>query len=91
MPAHSRDLWTEDCRRGRGAASSGACFLCPQTLDALAAVACMEVLTRDILKPSPQAWLQMVKNLSMPLELLGSKGYLQTCGRMARDAIREVR
>lgn len=54
-------------------------------------MACTEVLTRDILKPSPQAWLQMVKNLSMPLELLGSKGYLQSCGRMARDAIREVR
>nr|XP_025855696.1 E3 ubiquitin-protein ligase RNF213 isoform X5 [Vulpes vulpes] len=61
------------------------------TLDALAAVACTEVLTRDILKPSPQVWLQMVKNLSMPLELLGSKGYLQSCGKMARDAIREVR
>ncbi|XP_011226480.2 E3 ubiquitin-protein ligase RNF213 isoform X2 [Ailuropoda melanoleuca] len=61
------------------------------TLDALAAVACTEVLTRDILQPSPQAWLQMVKNLSMPLELLGSDGYLQSCGRMARDLIREVR
>uniref|UniRef100_A0A452UIM0 Uncharacterized protein n=1 Tax=Ursus maritimus TaxID=29073 RepID=A0A452UIM0_URSMA len=62
-----------------------------KTLDALAAVACTEVLTRDILQPSPQAWLQMVKNLSMPLELLGSDGYLQSCGRMARDLIREVR
>lgn len=70
---------------------SGACSLSLQTLDALAAVACTEVLTRDILQPSPQAWLQMVKNLSMPLELLGSDGYLQSCGRMARDLIREVR
>ncbi|XP_026908049.2 E3 ubiquitin-protein ligase RNF213 isoform X1 [Acinonyx jubatus] len=61
------------------------------TLDAFAAMACTEMLTRDILKPSPQAWLQMVKNLSMPLELLCSDGYLQTCGEMARDVIREVR
>nr|XP_025715341.1 E3 ubiquitin-protein ligase RNF213 [Callorhinus ursinus] len=61
------------------------------TLDALAAVACTEVLTRDILQPSPQVWLQMVKNLSMPLELLGSDGYLPSCGRVARDVIREVR
>ncbi|XP_034881723.1 E3 ubiquitin-protein ligase RNF213 isoform X2 [Mirounga leonina] len=60
-------------------------------LDALAAVACTEVLTRDILQPSPQAWLQMVKNLSMPLELLGSDVYLPSCGRVARDVIREVR
>uniref|UniRef100_A0A8C8Y9V8 Ring finger protein 213 n=1 Tax=Panthera leo TaxID=9689 RepID=A0A8C8Y9V8_PANLE len=61
------------------------------TLDAFAAMACTEMLTRDILKPSPQAWLQMVKNLSMPLEFLCSDGYLQTCGEMARDVIREVR
>nr|XP_060484215.1 E3 ubiquitin-protein ligase RNF213-like [Panthera onca] len=54
-------------------------------------MACTEMLTRDILKPSPQAWLQMVKNLSMPLEFLCSDGYLQTCGEMARDVIREVR
>ncbi|XP_039082113.1 E3 ubiquitin-protein ligase RNF213 isoform X2 [Hyaena hyaena] len=61
------------------------------TLDAFAAMACTEMLTRDVLKPSPQAWLQMVKSLSMPLELLCSDGYLQSCGGMARDVIREVR
>ncbi|XP_047563764.1 E3 ubiquitin-protein ligase RNF213 isoform X1 [Lutra lutra] len=61
------------------------------TLDALAAVACTELLTRDILQPSPQAWLQMVKNLSVPLDLLGSDGYLQSCGRLATGVIRVVR
>uniref|UniRef100_A0A8C7BJA4 Ring finger protein 213 n=1 Tax=Neovison vison TaxID=452646 RepID=A0A8C7BJA4_NEOVI len=50
------------------------------TLDALAAVACTELLTRDVLQPSPQAWLQMVKNLTVPLDLLGSDGYLRTQG-----------
>uniref|UniRef100_A0A673V8K9 E3 ubiquitin-protein ligase RNF213 n=1 Tax=Suricata suricatta TaxID=37032 RepID=A0A673V8K9_SURSU len=61
------------------------------TLDAFAAMACTEMLTRDLLKPSAQAWLQTVKSLSMPLELLCSDGYLQSCGAMARDVIREVR
>ncbi|XP_045839965.1 E3 ubiquitin-protein ligase RNF213 isoform X2 [Meles meles] len=61
------------------------------TLDALAAVACTELLTRDILQPSPQAWLQMVKNLSVPLDLLGSDGYLRSCGRLATEVIRVVR
>ncbi|XP_032177877.1 E3 ubiquitin-protein ligase RNF213 isoform X3 [Mustela erminea] len=61
------------------------------TLDALAAVACTELLTRDVLQPSPQAWLQMVKNLSVPLDLLGSDGYLRSCGRLATGVIREVR
>ncbi|KAM7069332.1 E3 ubiquitin-protein ligase RNF213 isoform 2-T4 [Molossus nigricans] len=60
------------------------------TLDAFAAVACAELLTRDLLKPSPQAWLQMVKNLSMPLDLLCSDGYAPDQSK-AGDLIREVR
>uniref|UniRef100_A0A8C0I728 E3 ubiquitin-protein ligase RNF213 n=1 Tax=Balaenoptera musculus TaxID=9771 RepID=A0A8C0I728_BALMU len=47
------------------------------SLDVFAAVACTEMLTENLLKPSPQAWLQTVKNLCMPLELLCSDGYLQ--------------
>ncbi|XP_058417797.1 E3 ubiquitin-protein ligase RNF213 isoform X3 [Diceros bicornis minor] len=61
------------------------------TLDAFAAVACAEMLTRDILKPSPQAWLQMVKNLCMPLELLCSDGYMRGSGSVTEAVIREVR
>uniref|UniRef100_A0A673VKG4 E3 ubiquitin-protein ligase RNF213 n=1 Tax=Suricata suricatta TaxID=37032 RepID=A0A673VKG4_SURSU len=72
-----------------GMASPG--HSCALTLDAFAAMACTEMLTRDLLKPSAQAWLQTVKSLSMPLELLCSDGYLQSCGAMARDVIREVR
>ncbi|XP_008588585.1 PREDICTED: E3 ubiquitin-protein ligase RNF213, partial [Galeopterus variegatus] len=63
---------------------------CEMTLDAFAAVACTEMLTRDTLKPSPQAWFQLVKNLSMPLELICSDGYLQNSGSLSRT-IREVR
>lgn len=54
-------------------------------------MACTELLTRDLLKPSPQAWLQMVKNLSMPLELLCSDGYLPDHNGMAGAVTREVR
>ncbi|CAO2646302.1 E3 ubiquitin-protein ligase RNF213 [Lemmus lemmus] len=61
------------------------------TLDALAAMACVEVLTGDILKPSPRAWLQMVKNLAMPLELVCSREYLRGCGNTTRDTVQAVR
>uniref|UniRef100_A0A2K6UDD8 E3 ubiquitin-protein ligase RNF213 n=1 Tax=Saimiri boliviensis boliviensis TaxID=39432 RepID=A0A2K6UDD8_SAIBB len=61
------------------------------TLDAFAAMACTEMLTRDTLKPSPQAWLQLVKNLSMPLELICSDGHMQGSGTLAQAVIREVR
>ncbi|XP_055097754.1 E3 ubiquitin-protein ligase RNF213 isoform X3 [Symphalangus syndactylus] len=64
---------------------------CEMTLDAFAAVACTEMLTRDTLKPSPQAWLQLVKNLSMPLELICSDGHMQGSGSLAEAVIREVR
>ena len=66
-------------------------FSTPQSLDVLAAVACAEMLTENLLKPSPQAWLQTVKNLSMPLELLCSEGYVQDCGMMTRTLIRDIR
>ncbi|KAI4533817.1 hypothetical protein MG293_016836 [Ovis ammon polii] len=61
------------------------------SLDVLAAVACAEMLTENLLKPSPQAWLQTVKNLSMPVELLCSEGYMQDCGMMTRTLIRDIR
>ncbi|CAN0131609.1 unnamed protein product [Rangifer tarandus platyrhynchus] len=61
------------------------------SLDVLAAVACAEMLTENLLKPSPQAWLRTVKNLSMPLELLCSEGYMQDCGMKTREVIRGVR
>ncbi|XP_066090745.1 E3 ubiquitin-protein ligase RNF213 [Saccopteryx bilineata] len=61
------------------------------TLDAFAAMACTELLTRDLLKPSPEAWLQTVKNLSIPLGLLCSEGYVPDHRGLAGDIIREVR
>ena len=54
-------------------------------------MACVEALTGDILKPSPKAWLQMVKNLAMPLELVYSREYLRGCGNTTRNTVQEVR
>lgn len=56
-----------------------------------AALACAELLLRDLLQPNPQVWLRTVKRLSMPLELLCSDGYLQDGGGTARGLVREVR
>ncbi|XP_010616884.1 E3 ubiquitin-protein ligase RNF213 isoform X1 [Fukomys damarensis] len=64
---------------------------CEMTLDVFAAMACVERLTEDTLKPSPQAWLQLVKNLSTPLELICSDGYLQGSGNMSRALVRDIR
>ncbi|KAM4802731.1 LOW QUALITY PROTEIN: E3 ubiquitin-protein ligase RNF213-like [Urocitellus parryii] len=61
------------------------------TLDVLAAMACAEMLIRDILKPNPQAWLQLVKKLSIPLELVCSDGYLRGSGSTARAVTVEIR
>ncbi|XP_062071742.1 E3 ubiquitin-protein ligase RNF213 isoform X3 [Lepus europaeus] len=61
------------------------------TLDVFAAMACTEMLTRDTLKPSARAWLQQVKSLSTPLELVCSEGHLQGSGHAARTISREVR
>uniref|UniRef100_G1U8H8 RING-type domain-containing protein n=1 Tax=Oryctolagus cuniculus TaxID=9986 RepID=G1U8H8_RABIT len=61
------------------------------TLDVFAAMACAEMLTRDTLQPSARDWLQQVKSLSTPLELVCSEGHLQGSGHEARAVSREVR
>uniref|UniRef100_A0A8C3WRW7 E3 ubiquitin-protein ligase RNF213 n=1 Tax=Catagonus wagneri TaxID=51154 RepID=A0A8C3WRW7_9CETA len=63
-------------------------------LDVLAALACMEMLTDELLQPRPQAWrawLRTVKNLSLPLGLLCSDGRTRDSGETARAVIRDVR
>ncbi|KAM6164698.1 E3 ubiquitin-protein ligase RNF213 [Rhynchocyon petersi] len=61
------------------------------TLDVNAAMACAEMLTRDILQPSPHKWLHMVKNLSTPLELLCSECHVQDRGSRTAALVRELR
>ncbi|XP_075850113.1 E3 ubiquitin-protein ligase RNF213 isoform X2 [Microcebus murinus] len=59
-------------------------------LDVTAATACVEMLTRDALRPSPQAWVQLVKNLSTPLELVCADGHVRGSTRLTA-AVGEVR
>ncbi|XP_051851384.1 E3 ubiquitin-protein ligase RNF213 [Antechinus flavipes] len=60
-------------------------------LDVYAALACAEMLKKDVLKPSPQIWLQMVKNLHMPFEFLCTESYMQSCGTMCRTVLTEIK
>ncbi|KAG8507497.1 LOW QUALITY PROTEIN: E3 ubiquitin-protein ligase RNF213 [Galemys pyrenaicus] len=60
-------------------------------LDAFAAVACVEMLTTDLLNPSPQEWLRAVRTLSVPLELLCSDAYAGAGGPFTRKVVEEVR
>ncbi|CAH6776517.1 Rnf213 [Phodopus roborovskii] len=78
------DSLSEAAQRHRLASSE-------MTLDALAAMACVEVLKGNILQPSPKAWVHMVKTVSMPLELVCSRGYLQNCGNITRAVVQDVR
>ncbi|XP_062976189.1 E3 ubiquitin-protein ligase RNF213-like [Elgaria multicarinata webbii] len=58
-------------------------------LDVLAALACVEMLEENTLKCRPQTWLQQVKNLQMPIELVCTPNYIQNkrsqCGQWLQD------
>ncbi|XP_062826871.1 E3 ubiquitin-protein ligase RNF213 isoform X2 [Anolis carolinensis] len=60
-------------------------------LDVFAAVACTEMLEEDILKCRPQTWLQQVKNLQMPVELVCTGNYLQSRGNQCDQLLQEVK
>ncbi|XP_072501344.1 E3 ubiquitin-protein ligase RNF213 isoform X2 [Notamacropus eugenii] len=60
-------------------------------LDVYAALACAEILKNYVLKPNPQAWLQMVKNLHMPFEFLCTESYMQSCGAMCRTVLTQIK
>ncbi|XP_062976188.1 E3 ubiquitin-protein ligase RNF213-like [Elgaria multicarinata webbii] len=60
-------------------------------LDVLAAVACMEMLEEKLLKCRPQTWLQQVKKLQMPIELVCTANYLQRNGSQRDQLLQEVK
>ncbi|XP_068920216.1 E3 ubiquitin-protein ligase RNF213 isoform X2 [Petaurus breviceps papuanus] len=60
-------------------------------LDVYSALACAEMLKNDVLKPNPQAWLQMVKNLHMPFEFLCTESYMQSCGTICRTVLTKIK
>uniref|UniRef100_A0A8D2LQW6 Ring finger protein 213 n=1 Tax=Varanus komodoensis TaxID=61221 RepID=A0A8D2LQW6_VARKO len=60
-------------------------------LDVLSALACTEMLQEKLLNCSPEAWLQQVKNLQMPIELVCSVNYLHHNGGQCEQLLQEVR
>ncbi|KAH0629366.1 hypothetical protein JD844_011399 [Phrynosoma platyrhinos] len=60
-------------------------------LDVLAAVACTEMLEEEMLKCRPQTWLQQVKNLQMPVELVCTGNYLQNIRSQCNQLLQEVK
>uniref|UniRef100_A0A7M4G2W3 RING-type E3 ubiquitin transferase n=1 Tax=Crocodylus porosus TaxID=8502 RepID=A0A7M4G2W3_CROPO len=60
-------------------------------LDVFAALACTERLENEVLKCNPQAWLQQVKNLHMPIELVCMENYLQGHSSHCHKLLQEVR
>uniref|UniRef100_A0A8D2LPD7 Ring finger protein 213 n=1 Tax=Varanus komodoensis TaxID=61221 RepID=A0A8D2LPD7_VARKO len=62
-----------------------------KVLDVLSALACTEMLQEKLLNCSPEAWLQQVKNLQMPIELVCSVNYLHHNGGQCEQLLQEVR
>uniref|UniRef100_A0A8D2Q7Z3 RING-type E3 ubiquitin transferase n=1 Tax=Varanus komodoensis TaxID=61221 RepID=A0A8D2Q7Z3_VARKO len=62
-----------------------------EVLDVLSALACTEMLQEKLLNCSPEAWLQQVKNLQMPIELVCSVNYLHHNGGQCEQLLQEVR
>uniref|UniRef100_A0A8D2LRN9 RING-type E3 ubiquitin transferase n=1 Tax=Varanus komodoensis TaxID=61221 RepID=A0A8D2LRN9_VARKO len=67
------------------------CFFQNTVLDVLSALACTEMLQEKLLNCSPEAWLQQVKNLQMPIELVCSVNYLHHNGGQCEQLLQEVR
>ncbi|XP_048222860.1 E3 ubiquitin-protein ligase RNF213 [Perognathus longimembris pacificus] len=59
-------------------------------LDASAAMGCVREL-EELLRPSPEAWLRLVKSLSVPLELACSDAYVRDCWAQAAAILRDAR
>uniref|UniRef100_A0A8C8S421 RING-type E3 ubiquitin transferase n=1 Tax=Pelusios castaneus TaxID=367368 RepID=A0A8C8S421_9SAUR len=55
-----------------------------QVLDVFAAMACTEMLEDQVLESSPQIWLQQVKNIHMPIELVCMENCSEDSGSQIR-------
>ncbi|XP_075760215.1 E3 ubiquitin-protein ligase RNF213 isoform X4 [Pelodiscus sinensis] len=55
-------------------------------LDVFAAMACAEMLEDQVLKSKPQTWLQQVKTLHMPIELV----CLESCSKNSRSRCHQL-
>uniref|UniRef100_A0A8C3FV72 RING-type E3 ubiquitin transferase n=1 Tax=Chrysemys picta bellii TaxID=8478 RepID=A0A8C3FV72_CHRPI len=60
-------------------------------LDVFAAMACAEMLEDQVLKSRPQIWLQQVKNLHMPIELVCMESCSKDSGSQCHQLLQEVK
>ncbi|XP_077780215.1 E3 ubiquitin-protein ligase RNF213-like [Podarcis muralis] len=60
-------------------------------LDVLAAIACTEMLEEKLLNCKSQTWLQQVKKLQMPIELVCTANYFQSNESQCDQLLQEVR
>uniref|UniRef100_A0A674JMV9 RING-type E3 ubiquitin transferase n=1 Tax=Terrapene triunguis TaxID=2587831 RepID=A0A674JMV9_9SAUR len=60
-------------------------------LDVFAAMACAEMLEDQVLKSRPQIWLQQVKNLHMPIELVCMESGSKDSGSQCHQLLQEVK
>ncbi|XP_068134511.1 LOW QUALITY PROTEIN: E3 ubiquitin-protein ligase RNF213-like [Hyperolius riggenbachi] len=60
-------------------------------LDIFAAIACLETLKDSIRTLHPQVWMQQVKSIQVPIELIISEGYLQDYSPWCKTGIKQVR
>ncbi|XP_067403324.1 E3 ubiquitin-protein ligase RNF213 isoform X3 [Emydura macquarii macquarii] len=60
-------------------------------LDVFAAMACAEMLEDQVLKSRPQIWLQQVKNIHMPIELVCMENCSKSSGSQYHQLLQEVK
>ncbi|XP_034268690.1 E3 ubiquitin-protein ligase RNF213 [Pantherophis guttatus] len=72
--------------------NKGSCMLQSQmVLDVFAALACTEMLSAAILKQKTRSWLQQVKDLQMPIELVCTANCSQGSGSQCSQMLQEVK
>ncbi|KAE8588683.1 hypothetical protein XENTR_v10022690 [Xenopus tropicalis] len=60
-------------------------------IDICAGFECLDILEATILDPNPQAWLNEVKNLQLPIELICSEKYLEGGSDWCTQKVEEIR
>ncbi|KAM9311530.1 E3 ubiquitin-protein ligase RNF213 [Gastrophryne carolinensis] len=60
-------------------------------LDIFAAIACLETLKHSVQTSDHQDWIQQVKNIQVPIELICSEGYLQRDSSWCETGIKDIR
>uniref|UniRef100_A0A670Y6Z8 RING-type E3 ubiquitin transferase n=1 Tax=Pseudonaja textilis TaxID=8673 RepID=A0A670Y6Z8_PSETE len=71
--------------------NKGGIWQSQMVLDVFAALACTEMLSSAVLKQKTRAWLQQVKDLQMPIELVCTANSSQDSGSQCSQMLQEVK